>query len=308
MLEGGINFKGLVYDAVARTLRVPRCHINKEVVIAVTEKESLFEATLRIPSLYDAAYTSDRCATRRMAEHQAASYALDVNWPDVVQTAKTVYQSQRAGGKQAPAGTNRKGKLLENLQILLSRNVRPGDVAFETVPFQDASGPMFVSTVSFLGIGREDFYTGTPEPTEKEAEHSAAEVASGALEPEFSEAQQRMEEKKERINIRKAMGLSAAVQLLLGPGTSASDYSVHVEEAHRRNKRGFTASLSVPGLGGGFGSSLIPEAEHEQMPPATSDGVFKSNWRPTEEEAEEAAVDTFFSVMEPAFVALETDA
>ena len=63
------------------------------------------------------------------------------------------------------------------------------------------------------GIGREDFYTGTPEPTEKEAEHSAAEVASGALEPEFNEAQQRMEEKKERINIRKAMGLSAAVQL-----------------------------------------------------------------------------------------------
>ena len=230
-MEGGINFKGLVYDAVARTIRIAPHEVNSGVNFMVNEKDGLFEAALHIPILSESGYafgpfTSGRVATRRMAEHQAASMALEVNWPDVAQGAKAVYESQRAGGEQAPPGTNRKGKLLNDLQILIARNIKPGDVTFDTVPMADANGQMYVSTVSFIGIGREDHYTGEPRSTEKEAEHSAADVASAALAPEFTMAYRILEEKKEKKAIRKAMGLQGCSDRETG--------RMHLSEARSR--------------------------------------------------------------------------
>lgn len=105
------------------------------------------------------------------------------------------------------------------------------------------------------------------------------------------------------------MGLPAAIQLLLGPSRAAAEpqYRFSYEDAFKRKKRGVQANLLVPSLSGGVVKSLIPEDHHEALHPATCDGIFRSNWRPTKEEAEDAAVDTFFSIMDPAFDVRETE-
>ena len=233
-------------------------------------------------------FVSDRLATRKAAQQHAASQALDINWPDTLQSVHELYEAQRAGKVQAAPGTNRKGLLNEGLQRVKGSHIVSGDIVYDTVPTEEGG---FVSTVSFPGLGREDAYIGMPQSTQKEAEHSAADIAILALEEEFEAAkhalQERKERQKERHIARKTLGLHAALQFLLGPEAPVLNYSYSFEVTQMggnafeaQGTTGYVATLSVPQL---------------------SERTYRSAWRPSMEEAEKDAVESFYSVMAPEF-------
>jgi hypothetical protein len=177
--------------------------------------------------------------------------------------------------------------LLEGIQALKGKFLSPEDVKYITVRQQGR----FVSTISFPCLGREDSYVGDPQATDKEAEHSAANAAFFAMEAELAMAVKLMKDRKQRRLARKAKGIHAALQFLMGSDGGGNDgildvpYSYSHEDVQKDHRHGYIATLYVPSL--------------------QEDG-FRGTWRPTMQEAEESACDNFYSVWEAEFVLRES--
>ena len=116
-----------------------------------------------------------------MAKHRAALEALRANWPDVVETVHALYTSLKASQTETQSApgliglSNTKGRLLDELTMLKGSALAKGDVQYDSA---EVAGPSaetkhWVVTISFPGLGREDFYVGEPQVKWKQAQFSA---------------------------------------------------------------------------------------------------------------------------------------
>merc|ERR1712224_502362 len=100
-----------------------------------------------------------RHSGQKIARHLAAEVCVAANWPDVAESAHALHASLSQLDAQA-ARMNKKGALLDELQLLKGAFLAAGDVKFEHKNLVRNGATMWQTTVSFPGLGRSDCYTG----------------------------------------------------------------------------------------------------------------------------------------------------
>mmetsp|Transcript_19739 Transcript_19739/g.46006 ORF Transcript_19739/g.46006 Transcript_19739/m.46006 type:complete len:384 (+) Transcript_19739:83-1234(+) len=175
---GSGNFKGQLNNLLHRLLRRPV--VKGDVVYEVDSQIAPFTASVSLTP--DTLWGSNKnhpvarrfagqpCSAKKPAEQSAAANALQVLQELLpVRSLQPKHPSPPSHNQAVTA--NYKGQLVEQLQQLLGRTLKPGDVIFKT----QAEVPPFVTSVE-VNVLQPSILLGTACPTKKAAEQSAAQA------------------------------------------------------------------------------------------------------------------------------------
>ncbi|CAJ1407687.1 unnamed protein product [Effrenium voratum] len=197
------NWIGKLSQLYSKQVRRPL--EKNEIVYTVEDKAadgaSIFTATVSAIDFRGGPYKGEPSRSKKLAEHSAASVALDMEFGGdaVAMTFAKVKQEpetfpERGVKRNAEeAVVSPKQKLNEQLRLLVDREISKDCIAYHT----DQVEGVYQSSVCVVCYDNQTF-AGQPAASKKEAEQSAAEAALVALEDVLRPAVEAQQEKKRR--------------------------------------------------------------------------------------------------------------
>merc|ERR1719193_1282067 len=154
-------------------------------------------------------------ASKRAAEHLAAKAAMLAEFPEAAMMSDMEAWWSGKGGPpaagvkrkaaaitDASAAVDAKSRLMQAVQLLLTRPVTKGEVVYETSQ-ADAEGKSWVGTVSIPAHDPSSSWQGEPADSQKQAMMNAAEAALAALKDTLTPLEEERKAKKNKEALEK---------------------------------------------------------------------------------------------------------
>eukprot|EP00440_Ansanella_granifera_P008708 gb/GFBE01009437.1/.p1 GENE.gb/GFBE01009437.1/~~gb/GFBE01009437.1/.p1 ORF type:complete len:462 (+),score=79.98 gb/GFBE01009437.1/:1-1386(+) len=228
------NYKGQLNNMLHKILKRPV--VAGDVIYEIDSATAPFTATvvLAVDNIWpgkvgERRFTGVACSAKKASEQSAAAKACDSLKELVPSMPVPLLQPTRSlVSTDAASASNFKGQLVEQLQQLLGRTLKPGDVVFTT----QAELPPFVTSIEVRALAGAPSLLGTPQATKKVAEQNAAKAMVERLEREFAG-----QLKKRAVPGPKALLFSCTVTVHVG--------EKKVSEAASESGRAFCAKQSA---------------------------------------------------------------
>lgn len=204
--SGEVNYKGKLVEIIAKkSKKTP----SKDDFTYVVEGEAPAGFTCKLTSthLKKTYSTESTCASKRAAEHAAASAAIKAEFPEefALLGIYGVTQGQKRKHEGEEVVQNDKSKLCQAMMVVLGRTLTKEDVTYEVTELP-GDAKSYVATVKFPTWDKAKSFKGAAAPNKPKAEANAATVALQKLDSTFKpllEEHQAKKKKKQQESLEK---------------------------------------------------------------------------------------------------------